>query len=70
LRVIGVNSIAAYGMDHLMEDFLLSTLQTHLGARFFARFGPYEPLAIGTAVLVIYWMILFWMDRRRIYLRI
>jgi heparan-alpha-glucosaminide N-acetyltransferase len=70
LRVIGVNSIAAYCMDHLMEGFLLSTLQTHLGARVFARVGPYEPLAIGTSVLLIYWLILFWMDRRRIYLRI
>jgi predicted acyltransferase len=70
LRVIGVNSIVAYCMDHLMEDFLLSTMQTHLGADFLAHFGPYEPLAIGTAVLLLYWMILFWMDRRRIYLRI
>jgi predicted acyltransferase len=69
LRVIGVNSIAAYCIDHLMEDFLLSTLQIHWGG-YFARFGPYEPLAIGAAVLLIYWLILFWMDRRRIYLRV
>jgi predicted acyltransferase len=52
-----------------MEDFLISSLHTHLGG-FFAPFGRYQPLAIGIAVLLIYWLILFWMYRRRIYLRI
>jgi predicted acyltransferase len=68
LRVIGVNSIAAYCMAHLIEGFLVSSLQTHWGG-YFARFGSHQPLAIGSAVLISYWLILFWLDRRRIYLR-
>ena len=30
----------------------------------------YEPLLAGAAVLLVYWLILFWMDRRRIYLKV
>ena len=30
----------------------------------------YEPLLHGAAVLAIFWLILFWMYRRRIFLKI
>ena len=71
LRVIGRNSIAAYVMAHLVDDFVLGSFRTHLGNDVFKTFGPtYEPLFAGVAVLATYWMILFWMDRRRIYLRV
>jgi predicted acyltransferase len=71
LRVIGMNSIAAYVMAHLIHSFVVNSLRTHLGPGAFARFGPaYVPLLTGAAVLVVYWLILFWMDRRRIYLRV
>ena len=71
VRVIGRNSIAAYVMSHLIEDFLRSGFRTHLGRDVFKVFGPaYEPLVSGAAILGVYWLILFWMDRRKIYLRI
>jgi predicted acyltransferase len=71
LRVIGRNSIAAYVLAHLIGDFVLGSFRTHLGKGAFARWGDaYEPLAAGAAVLVVYWLILFWMDRRRIYLKV
>ena len=71
LRVIGMNSIAAYCMAELMRPFVLGTLRTHLGAEVFRYWGAaYEPFAIGVAVLTIYWLILFWMYRRGIFLRI
>ena len=71
LRVIGMNSIAAYVMAHLIHTFTTSSFRTHLGQDVFARLGKaYEPFLAGVAVLAIYWLILFWMDRRRIYLRV
>ena len=71
LRVIGRNSIAAYVLAHLIGDFILSSFRTHLGQGVFHRWGgPYEPLVSGAAVLLVYWLILFWMDRRKIYLKV
>jgi heparan-alpha-glucosaminide N-acetyltransferase len=71
LVVIGMNSIAAYLIAHLFEGFIRSSLRTHLGAGTFAAFGTaYEPFVIGACILGGYWLILFWMYRRKIFLRI
>jgi predicted acyltransferase len=71
LVVIGMNSIAIYVLVHLMEGFLVSSLWTHLGRDAFRVFGaPYEALLTGAAVLLIFWLILFWMYRRRIFIKI
>jgi predicted acyltransferase len=71
LVVIGTNSIAAYCIAHLFEGFIVSNLDTHLGTGLFQRFGQaYEPLAHGVLVLLVMWLLLFWMYRRRLFLRI
>ena len=71
LLVIGANSIAIYVMSWTMEDFVSSALVRHLGPGPFAFLGaPFEPVLRGAAVLVVFWMILFWMYRRKIFLRI
>jgi heparan-alpha-glucosaminide N-acetyltransferase len=71
LVVIGMNSIAAYCMAHLFEDFIGKALKTFLGQDTFKRFGEaYEPLLHGAGVLLVLWLILFWMYRRKILLRI
>jgi len=71
LVVIGMNSIAAYCSDHLFDDFFSKNLTTHLGSNFFGFLGPaYEPLLHGAATLLVAWLILFWMYRRKIFLRI
>ena len=71
LRVIGMNSIAAYCLSHLIEDFISSSFKTHLGKDVFNLLGPaYQPLCQGAAVLSILWLILFWMYRRRLFLRV
>ena len=71
LRVIGRNSIAAYVMAHLLDGFVTGSFKTHLGGNVFKIFGtPYEPIVSGIAILATYWLILFWMDRRKIYLRV
>ena len=69
--VIGRNSIAAYCLAHLTGDFITGTFRTHLGSGAFQLLGErYEPLVEGASLLATYWLILFWMDRRRIYLKV
>jgi predicted acyltransferase len=71
LVVVGMNSIAAYLIAHLWEDFIVSSLHIHLGAHFFAFLGEgLESLMLGIAVMLTYWLILFWMYRRKVFLRI
>jgi len=71
LRVIGANSIAAYCMASLLPKFIRGTFETHFGADAFKGFGTqYEPFVSGAAVLAVYWLILLWMYRRRIFLKI
>ncbi len=71
LLVIGANSIAAYCIAHLFEDFISKNLLTHLGQNFFKFAGEaYEPFFHGIATLLVMWLILFWMYRRKIFLKI
>jgi len=71
LRVIGMNPIAAYLISHLIEAFIRSNFNTFLGKDFFRLAGDaYEPLFSGIAILSVYWVILFWMERRKIFLRV
>jgi predicted acyltransferase len=72
LRVIGMNSIAAYLLAHApFAPFFHSSLLTHLRPEFFKTWGDaYEPFALGVGVLAVEWLILFWMYRRGIFLRI
>jgi heparan-alpha-glucosaminide N-acetyltransferase len=71
LRVIGMNSIAAYLMAHLFNDFIFAALRRHLGADFFTVFGkPYEPLMLGGSVLLVLWLLLLSMYRGKVFVRI
>src|SRR5215472_13814970 len=71
LIVIGMNSIAIYVMSWTMEDFVRSSLQVHLGGFFSALVpAPLLPVAYGIGVMLVLWGILFWMYRRKIFLRI
>jgi hypothetical protein len=71
LRVVGMNSIAAYLIAHLVVGFIEDALHTHLGDQIFQIFGPpYVALVEGTVVLAILWGMLFWMYRRRVFLKI
>jgi heparan-alpha-glucosaminide N-acetyltransferase len=69
--VIGVNSIAAYLIAHLLPDFLISTFRIHLGSGAFAFAGiELQPLFEGIAVLLVCWLLLLWMYRKKLFLRI
>src|SRR3984957_18616145 len=71
LVVVGMNSIAAYLIAHLWEDFIVANLHINLGYQVFRVFGTgLEPLMVGITVMLVYWLILFWMYRRKIFLRI
>ncbi len=71
LRVIGANSIAAYVLAHGPNQFILRSLRIHFGNDIFKRLGdPYEPLLAGLTVLLIQWLILYWLYRQKIHIRI
>ncbi len=71
LVVIGMNSIAAYMMAHLFERFIISSFRINLGRGFFQVWGPgHEPLLMGIAVLATYWVMLWWMYKRKLFLKI
>jgi predicted acyltransferase len=71
LVVVGMNSIAAYLIAHLWEDFLIDNLHINFGHAPFQIFGlGYEPLLTGIAVMLLYWFVLYWMYRRKLFLRV
>ena len=71
LMVIGANSIAIYVMSWTMEHFVSQSLATHLGSAPFLLLGPpFEPVLRGIAVLLVFWWILHWMYRKKIFIKI
>jgi predicted acyltransferase len=71
LVIIGMNSIAAYLIADLFGRFIMRAFRTPFGDAPFQVFGPaLEPLFFGAVVLLTYWLLLFWMYRRKIFLRI
>ena len=70
LIIVGMNSIAAYMMAHLFEEFIQTNLRIN-SFGLFQMFGPvFEPLVLGAITLAIYWLILRWMYENKIFLRI
>jgi len=72
LMVIGANSIAAYVFsDGGIRSLLHKSLYIHLGQNFDKLFGePYAPLISGAITLLLLWLILNWMYRKKIFIRI
>lgn len=72
LMVIGVNSIAAYVIaDGGMRNLINDSLFIHLGQNFNQIFGPaYATLVSGGLVLFFEWLILYWMFKKKIFIKI
>jgi heparan-alpha-glucosaminide N-acetyltransferase len=71
LIVVGVNSIAMYVIVHIATGFIGRSLTTNLGRGVFESFGPaFTPITLGAATLAIFWLILWWMYRQRVFVRI
>ena len=71
LVVIGMNSIAAYLIAHLWEEFVIASFRIHLGAQFFEFAGAgLAPFWRGAAVLAVFYWVLLWMYRRKLFLKV
>jgi predicted acyltransferase len=72
LTVIGVNSIAAYVMsDGGLRRYIMDNLYMHLGQHYDQVFGmAYTTIISGTLTLLFLWLILYWMYKQKIYIRI
>ena len=71
LLVVGMNSIAIYVMSWTMTAFFGDAIDRHFGGTMAALAGPiFHPALHGLATILVFWLILFWMYRRKIFLRI
>jgi predicted acyltransferase len=71
LVVVGMNSIAAYMIAHFFEEFIQSSFKIHLGMGVLNVFGmAVEPTVLGALTLLSYWLILYWMFRKKLFIRI
>ena len=71
LVVIGMNSIAIYVLAHLIDRFIIASFRIHLGQQVFNVFGEgYAWLLSGGAVMLVFWLMLYWMYQRKLFVRI
>lgn len=71
LIVVGSNSIAAYCSEWMVIGPIRDALLRHFGEKPYLIFGAaYQPLLQGAAILLVIWLILLWMYRRKIFIRI
>ena len=71
LVVIGMNSIAIYVLSHLIDRFILASFRIHFGQNIYNIFGEsYSWLLSGWAVILVFWLMLDWMYKRKLFIRI
>jgi len=71
LVVLGTNSIAAYCLYEAFMDPIAQALVRHLPRAAFLVLGPaFEATLVGAGALAVIWLILLWMHRRRVFVRI
>ncbi|HBE71883.1 MAG TPA: DUF5009 domain-containing protein [Planctomycetaceae bacterium] len=71
LMVIGANSIVAYIMSWTVEGPIKAFFLRHVGSWPFAVLGTaWEPVLLGSAVLGTMWLVLYWLYRNRLLVRI
>jgi len=71
LIVVGANSIVAYLLAHVFERGIIDGLNRHLTRAPFQILGEgLETPVRGLAVLAIFWLSLWWMYRRKVFVKI
>jgi heparan-alpha-glucosaminide N-acetyltransferase len=71
LVVVGMNSIAAYLIAHWCEDLVESSIRINLGMPALNILGQaVEPTFLGALTLGVYWLMLYWMYRNKVFIRI
>lgn len=70
-KVVGRNPLAMYVMTWTLAGWVLMNLNTHFGEYAFNRLGnAYGPLLGNLTVGLILWLICWWMDRNKVYVRL
>lgn len=71
LVIAGMNSILLYLMGQLVRGWTKDTLIRHFGESWPKVLGPeYEPLVTSSAVMLAFWLFVYWLYRQRIFVRI
>jgi heparan-alpha-glucosaminide N-acetyltransferase len=71
LVVVGMNSLAMYMLTQLGADFIMRSLLIHVGAAGFQVLGQdLAPALAGLSCVIVMWLLMFWMYRRKIFLRV
>ncbi|MGE0101201.1 MAG: acyltransferase family protein [Blastocatellales bacterium] len=71
LVVIGMNSIFIYVVTHLWDRFIIDSFKTHFGQNIFSILGDgNQTLLSGGAALIVFWLILYWMYKKKIFIKI
>jgi heparan-alpha-glucosaminide N-acetyltransferase len=71
LLVLGMNSIAACCLYEALEKPLVAALLRHFTRAPFQILGPaLEATLLGVGSLALIWLILWWMHRRKVFLRL
>ena len=69
--VVGMNSIAVYIMNWTMETFFGDALDRHFGGAIsFIAGTTFRPVLHGFLVVLIFWLVLYWMYRRKLFVKI
>ncbi|MDC0314246.1 DUF5009 domain-containing protein [Verrucomicrobiales bacterium] len=66
--VVGLNPLAMYFMGMQMKAWTLGIFKTHLPDILFA--GTWGPFVSGLMIALFFWLILWWMYRNRVFIRI
>ena len=71
LKIIGMNSIAAYVMAHTIDGFINQSFQIHLGQNYASFLGDnYATLVSGSVILFMEWLLLKWMYKHKLFIKI
>ncbi len=69
--VVGLNPVTIYCLWQLSSGFIRANIKRHSGQQIFESLGTaYAPMLERLGVLLVLWLILLWMYRRKIFLRI
>jgi predicted acyltransferase len=71
LVVVGLNPITLYCLSQLSGGFIRQQLSIHVGPHVFDYFGKtWEPLFEHGLTLLVLWLMVWWMYRRKIFVRL
>lgn len=66
--VVGLNPLAMYLMGMISKGFVRDNLHRHLPDFLFA--GPKAPIVDACLIALVFWLVLWWMFRKKVFLRL